>query len=75
MGKAGRPGIGLHDVARACVSLHRQRRTFGPTNIRLELGTGSYSTIVRHLDRLALVDANATRATPRGAQKNRLMKR
>lgn len=52
----GRKGIDLVDVVRACVALNRQGRNLGPTNIRLELGYGSYSSIVRHLRRLALVD-------------------
>lgn len=51
---AGRPGITLVDVARACVSLKLQRRSLGPSNVRLELGRGSMTTISRHLQRLAL---------------------
>lgn len=50
---AGRPGITVVDVARACVSLNRQRRRLGPSNVRLELGRGSMTTISRHLRRLA----------------------
>ena len=45
----GRPGIQLADVWRACEALRKQGRRIGPTNVRLELGTGSYSTIVKHL--------------------------
>ena len=52
----GRTGIGLHEVAGACAALCREGRSFGPTNVRLELGTGSYGTIVEHLRRLALID-------------------
>jgi hypothetical protein len=53
----GRNGITAADVARACVALRKQRRTLGPTNVRLELGRGSYRTIVRHLRLLAFRDA------------------
>lgn len=41
------------DVVRAYVALTRQGRPPSPTNIRLELGRGSYSTIHKHLLRLA----------------------
>jgi hypothetical protein len=51
----GRRGITGADVVRAYVTLIREGRVAGPTNIRLELGRGSYSTIVSHLKRLALV--------------------
>lgn len=50
----GRKGISAADVVRACVSLKKQRRKLGPTNVRLELGKGSYRTIVRHLRLLAI---------------------
>jgi hypothetical protein len=60
-----KPALTLVDVARACVSLHKQRRTFGPTNLRLELGRGSYRDIVRYLRRLAFIDRRARRR-PRG---------
>ena len=54
-----KPALTLVDVARACVSLHKQRRTFGPINLRLELGRGSYRDISRYLRRLALIDRRA----------------
>src|ERR1700752_4337993 len=52
----GRRGITAADVVRACVSLRRQRRRIGPKNVRLELETGSYGTIVRYLRLLAFRD-------------------
>lgn len=54
----GRPGVTMVDVARACLSLRQQRRRLGPTNVRLELGRGSMTTICRHLQRLALRDVD-----------------
>jgi hypothetical protein len=50
---AGRPGITIVDVARACIALEEKSRRLGPTNVRLELGKGSMTTISRHLQRLA----------------------
>jgi hypothetical protein len=50
---AGRPGITIIDVARACVALRQKKRRLGPCNVRLELGRGSMTTISRHLQRLA----------------------
>lgn len=55
----------IADVARACVALSKQGRSFGPTNVRLELGRGSYRDITRHLRRLALVDRRARRKPTR----------
>lgn len=77
MGKArGRPGIGLHDVARACIALQKQRRAFGTSNLRLELGKGSYSTLVKYRRRLALIDPNAKNdARVPATMKSRGMKR
>ena len=49
----GRKGISQADVVRAYVSLVKQHRVPSPTNLRLELGTGSYSTIAQHLRTLA----------------------
>lgn len=49
----GRKGISQADVVRAYVSLVKQQRVPSPTNLRLELGTGSYSTIAQHLRVLA----------------------
>jgi hypothetical protein len=54
----GRRGITAADVVRACVSLRKQRRRIGPKNVRLELGTGSYGTIVKYLRLLAFRDYN-----------------
>jgi len=47
--RVGRPGITLVDVQRACDALARQGRKIGPLNVRLELGSGSYATIVNFL--------------------------
>ncbi|MBA2962126.1 MULTISPECIES: DNA-binding protein [Ramlibacter] len=63
MGKKGRgrPGITLEDVRRACRELELQGRKVGPSNVRLELGTGSFDTIQEHLRTLGY----ATRPRPR----------
>lgn len=50
----GRKGITSADVVQAYVALLKQGRKPGPTNLRLELGRGSYTTISQHLRRLAL---------------------
>lgn len=50
----GRPGITSVDVVRAYVALLRQGRVPGPRNLRLELSAGSYTTIAKHLNALAL---------------------
>ena len=50
-----RPGISTSDVVRAYVALVKQRRQPTLLNLRLELGTGSYSTIAGHLEKLSLV--------------------
>jgi hypothetical protein len=42
------------DVVRAYVALLRQGRIPGPRNLRLELSAGSYTTIAKHLNALAL---------------------
>ncbi len=52
----GRKGITLVDVVRACISLRKQHRRLGPSNVRLELGRGSMTTISNHLKTLALRD-------------------
>jgi hypothetical protein len=57
----GRKGVSLVDVIRATVALRKQGRVAGPWNLRLELGRGSYSTIGRHVRRLALVDPGVRR--------------
>ncbi len=54
-----RKGITLVDVILAVISLREQGRRPTPTNVRLELGRGSYSTITRLLRRLALVDTGS----------------
>lgn len=51
-----RKGIGLTDVVIAVISLKKQGRRPTPTNVRLEMGKGSFSTITRLLRKLALVD-------------------
>lgn len=50
--RRGRKGISREDVQRACAALEAEGRRIGPTNVRLELGTGSYGTIVRLLAEL-----------------------
>jgi len=50
----GRPGITSVDVVRAYVALLRQGRVPGPHNLRLELSAGSYTTIAKHVNALAL---------------------
>lgn len=52
--RGGRPGITLEDVRLAADNLTRQGRIIGPTNIRLELGRGSFNTIQRHLRALGI---------------------
>jgi hypothetical protein len=61
----GRPGIQLEDVLRACKALRKQGRSIGPMNVRLELGTGSYTTITKHLRALGLAPPR------RGGQRKR----
>ena len=55
-----RPGITAIDVVRAYVALLKQRRYPGPQNLRLQLGTGSYTTIAKHVRALALRQAART---------------
>lgn len=50
----GRKGITSEDVIRAYVALLKQGRKPGPTNLRLQLGHGSFTTISQHVRRLAL---------------------
>jgi Plasmid replication region DNA-binding N-term len=59
----GRHGINNTDVVIACVALLKQHRTISTTNIRLELGRGSYTTINQHLKRLAFVSPRRLRAS------------
>jgi hypothetical protein len=49
-----RKGISSVDVIRAYVALIKQGRLPGPRNLRLEMGTGSYTTIEQHMKKLAL---------------------
>jgi hypothetical protein len=49
-----RHGITREEVARAVHSLRAARRAASPTTVRLEIGTGSYSTICRHLRALGV---------------------
>ncbi|AVK72215.1 hypothetical protein BJN34_0160 [Cupriavidus necator] len=59
--RGGRPGITVEDVKRACEALRKQGRVIGPVNIRLELGRGSYTTIVRALRTLGLAPARGVK--------------
>lgn len=61
--KSGRPGITVSDVARAYQALREQGRPIGPVNIRLELGRGSFSTIVRGMRELGLASSRSPRKT------------
>jgi len=47
--RRGRPGITLDEVRQACEELKKQGRVIGPTNVRLQLQTGGYSTIIKYL--------------------------
>lgn len=49
-----RPGIKQEDVVRAVDALRAARRAASPTTVRLELGTGSYSTISKYLRALGV---------------------
>ena len=66
----GRPGITRPDVVRAYVSLMKQGREPTLCNLRLELGSGSYSTLKHHVDALAIVPMNH-RFRGRCAEKSR----
>lgn len=57
----GRPGVTLEEVRAACERLDQQRRSTGPKNTRIELGRGSYTTILNHLRALG----RAPPASPR----------
>ena len=63
-----RKGISSLDVVRAYISLLRQQRNPTLLNLRLEMGSGSYSTIARHLERLSMVRESKrfTRTKKRG---------
>lgn len=45
----GRPGVTLDEVSAACVRLEQAGRIVTTLNVRLELGTGSHTTIQQHL--------------------------
>jgi len=51
----GRPGITGADVVRAYVALKKQGREPTLSNLRLELGRGSFTTIAARLESLSLV--------------------
>lgn len=57
----GRPGITVDDVKRACEALRQQGRPIGPVNVRLELGRGSFTTIVRALRALGLMPTRGSK--------------
>lgn len=63
-----RKGISSSDVVRAYISLLRQQRRPTLLNLRLEIGSGSYSTIAQHLERLSMVRESRrfTRTKKRG---------
>ncbi|MRT01547.1 hypothetical protein GJQ57_23160 [Ralstonia pickettii] len=64
MGKknvGGRPGITVDDVKNACEALRQQGRPIGPVNVRLELGRGSFTTIVRALRALGLTQTRGSK--------------
>ena len=50
----GRKGITSVDVLRAYIALLEEGRLPGPSNLRLQLGTGSYTTIAQHIQRFAV---------------------
>ncbi|KGX39747.1 DNA-binding protein [Burkholderia pseudomallei] len=60
----GRPGITLDDVKQACEALRQQGRPIGPVNVRLELGRGSYTSIIRALRALGLAPVHARKRKP-----------
>lgn len=62
--KRGRPGVTLEDVRQACEALKAQGRKVGPTNVRLELGRGSFETIGKHLRALGYARTPRTRKRP-----------
>lgn len=45
----GRPGVTLDEVRLACGRLEQAGRIVSTLNVRLELGTGSHTTIQQHL--------------------------
>ena len=59
-----RMGITKTDVRTAVISLEQQGRTPSPTNLRLEMGKGSFSTISPLL-REVLADLESERQAPR----------
>lgn len=62
--KRGRPGLTLEEVLKACEALKTQGRKVGPTNVRLELGRGSFQTIGKHLRALGYAPTLRTRRKP-----------
>lgn len=59
--RRGRPGVTLEEVRAACERLDQQGRSTGPINTRIELGHGSYTTLLNHLRALG----RAPPASPR----------
>lgn len=55
-------GITFDDVVVACVTLKKQKRPIGPCNVRIVLGTGSMTTICKHLRYLALLRMRSGRS-------------
>lgn len=47
--RGGRPGVTLEEVRAACNRLEQAGRIVSTLNVRLELGTGSYTTIQQQL--------------------------
>lgn len=58
----GRPGISIDAVAAAVERLHRQGRAASPTNVRLEMAHGSYSTLTAHLRALGVQESKRRNA-------------
>lgn len=62
--KLGRPGVTLEDVWRACKALDSEGRKKGPMNVRLQLGRGSYTTIIAHLRALGYAERRGSQSVP-----------
>lgn len=57
----GRKGISRARVAQAVEALRAAQRSASPTTVRLETGTGSYSTICTHLRALGVRESKRAR--------------
>lgn len=64
----GRPGITIQDVEKAVTALRAQGRSIGQTNVRLELGRGSRTTITEFLRELGLSKPRDKRRDGRSEQ-------